>query len=72
MLFTKFIAPIVAFMSIGMTFASPVPEPAPAALEVRDIKARDIEARQLNDILGLVSGLENDIAPILKSLSKCF
>lgn len=72
MLFTKFIAPFVAFMSIGVAFASLVAEPAPAAVEARELKSREIEARQLNDILGIVSGLESSIAPILTSLSKYY
>ncbi|THH33906.1 hypothetical protein EUX98_g307 [Antrodiella citrinella] len=67
MLFTKLTAPFVAFMSIGIAFANPVPEPA--ALEVREIKTRDVEARQLSSILGIVTGLESTIAPILTDLT---
>ncbi|TCD68931.1 Aminopeptidase 2 mitochondrial [Steccherinum ochraceum] len=69
MLFTKSIALFVGFMSIGVAFANPVPEAAPAVVEVRELKSRELEARQLGDILGVVQGLESSLVPILTSLT---
>ncbi|KAH8107158.1 hypothetical protein BXZ70DRAFT_1004031 [Cristinia sonorae] len=71
MLFSKFITPLIALMSIGVAIASPVaePAPAPAAVEARDLHARAIEARQLDSILGIVQGLESTVTPILASLT---
>ncbi|KAI0790948.1 hypothetical protein C8Q75DRAFT_758638 [Abortiporus biennis] len=66
MLFTKFFVPVLAIFGVASTvLGSPVAAPEPVAVaETRS----EIEARQLPDLTGILTQLENTIGPILSQI----
>lgn len=69
MFFSKLFIPAFAIASIACTvFATPVAVPK---AEVNE-KRVDVEARQLQGVTGILTGVTNDLAPILQAISELF
>ena len=67
MLFSKLLFPLVALFGFAtVAFATPIAEPAPVA----ELETRDAQAAGVSSVMSALQELQNNVAPIVSSLSK--
>ena len=67
MLFSKLLFPLVALFGFAtVAFATPIAEPAPVA----EIETRDAQAAGVSSVMSALQELQNNVAPIVSSLSR--